>query len=99
VEESAQLRWTPEAIDDLALLRDFIAARNPAAARGVLARIFETAARLKSFPALGQPGRVPGTREIVVSGTPYFMAYRVEDQIVRIDRVLHGAREWPPRRR
>jgi toxin ParE1/3/4 len=97
VEESAQVRWTPEAIDDLELLRDFIAARNPTAASGVLARIFESIARLRDFPALGRPGRVPGTREVVASGTPYFIIYRVEDQIVRIDRILHGAREWPPR--
>lgn len=96
MEESWQVRWTPEALDDLGSLRDFIAARNPVAAAGVLARVFETAARLARFPRIGHHGRVPGTREFVVSRTPYFLIYRVEELAVDILRVMHGARQWPP---
>jgi toxin ParE1/3/4 len=97
VEEIWQVHWTPEALEDLGSLRDFIAARNPvAAAAGVLARIFEAAARLARFPRIGHHGRVPGTRESVVSRTPYFLVYRVEEPAVEILRIMHGARQWPP---
>jgi len=65
VEEIWQVRWTPEALADLGSLRDFVVARNPVAAAGVLARIFEAAARRARFPRIGHHGRVPGTRELV----------------------------------
>ena len=51
--------------------------------------------RLADYPYSGRPGRVAGTRELAVSGTPYVIAYRVEAQAVLILRLLHGAQEWP----
>jgi addiction module RelE/StbE family toxin len=53
------------------------------------------ARRLRDFPESGRPGRVAGTRELVVTGTPYVAAYQVTDTAVRILRVLHGAQQWP----
>ena len=50
---------------------------------------------LATHPALGRPGRVPGTRELVVSGTPYLIPYRVHGKTVEILRVFHGARKSP----
>jgi addiction module RelE/StbE family toxin len=53
--------------------------------------------RLVDHPQSGRPGRVEGTRELVVPGTPYVIVYRVEaDQIIVVLRVLHGAQRWPP---
>ena len=46
--------------------------------------------------ALGRPGRVDGTRELLVHRN-YFMVYDVKDERIRIVRVLHGARRWPPK--
>jgi toxin ParE1/3/4 len=46
---------------------------------------------------MGRPGRVTGTRELVVDGTPYILPYRVRNRVVQILRVLHGARRWPQR--
>ncbi len=40
---------------------------------------------------------MPGTRELVVTGTPYVIAYRVEAHAVVVLRVMHGARRWPER--
>lgn len=48
----------------------------------------------KSKPVL-QPGRVPGTRELIVVDTPYIIPYRVIEDRVRLLRVLHGAQLWP----
>ena len=46
-------------------------------------------------PHMGRLGRVKGTRELVVSDTPYVIAYRVETGPVVILRLLHGAQKWP----
>jgi len=58
-------------------------------------RIVAAARRLVDFPASGRVGRIAGTRELVINGTPYVAAYAVTQSAVRILRVLHGAREWP----
>jgi toxin ParE1/3/4 len=41
-------------------------------------------------------GRVRGTRQLIVVGTPYVVVYRIEPASVVILRVLHGAQRWPP---
>ena len=46
----------------------------------------------------GRPGRVLGTRELVIQGLPYIIPYRVRDNHVEILRVLHTARRWPGKR-
>ena len=52
--------------------------------------------RLADFPESARPGRVPGTRELVVPATPFVVVYRIEVAGVLILRVLHGAQKWPP---
>ena len=46
-------------------------------------------------PEIGRPGRIEGTRELIIQQTPYIAAYRIERNSVRILRVLHGAQRWP----
>jgi plasmid stabilization system protein ParE len=61
------LIWSPEAIDDLASLRTYISVDDPAAAKRVALHIIHSVEELLSQnPQLGHPGRVPGTREIVI---------------------------------
>ena len=50
----------------------------------------------RNLTALGRPGRVPSTRELVVVGTPYVVAYRIERTVVLVLHILHGAQRWPP---
>ena len=76
-------------------LFDYIAEDNPAAARRMVARLREAAGRLSRTPQQGRPGRVPGTRELVLAGTPYIVAYRTEGGQVQILAVIHGAQRWP----
>jgi toxin ParE1/3/4 len=73
----------------------YIAERNPRATIDMGDAIEAAVARLADHPHSGRPGRVPGTRELVVSGTPYVVAYRVEPAAVVILRVLHGTQRWP----
>jgi toxin ParE1/3/4 len=60
-------------------------------------RIVEGTEMLTQFPRVGRPGRVDGTRELVIHHTPYIVAYRVVENTVIVLRVLHGAQQWPER--
>jgi toxin ParE1/3/4 len=53
--------------------------------------------QLANFPEMGRPGRVHGTRELVIQSTPYIVAYRLKGSTVEILALLHGARRWPTR--
>jgi toxin ParE1/3/4 len=74
-----------------------IADQDPAAARRIVARIRASVEQLTTMPGIGRPGRVAGTRELVIVGTPYIVPYRVEGDAVQIITVLHGAQKWPDR--
>jgi toxin ParE1/3/4 len=90
-----QVVWTAPALRDLTSLRAYIARDNPAAAARQVQRIVAAAARLTEFPETGRPGRRTGTRELVVSRTPYLVPYRIRGEIVEVLRVLHGRQRWP----
>jgi toxin ParE1/3/4 len=90
--------WSPEAIQDLISLRAYIAEENPAAARRIVLRVLHDVEHLlPDNPQMGRPGRVPGTRELVVPRTPYIVPYRVQRATIQILRIFHGARRWPER--
>ncbi len=89
------LYWSPSAIEDLTQLRAYIARDNPFAAADVSSKILKAIERLREFPSMGRPGRLPDTRELVVPGTPLVIPYTVTDRGVEIIAVLHGARMWP----
>ena len=90
--------WSPEAIEDLASLRAFISQDDPAAAQRVgLHIIHNVEVLLPVNPDMGRPGRVPGTRELVIPGTPFIAPYRVQGGMTQILRIFHGARRWPGR--
>jgi toxin ParE1/3/4 len=88
--------WSPEAIEDLISLRAYIAEESPAGARRVVLRVLhDIEYLLPDNPHMGRPGRVPGTRELVIPQTPYIVPYRVQGEVIQILRVYHGARRWP----
>jgi toxin ParE1/3/4 len=92
------VEWSQRAADDLAALRAFIAEDNPAAAQRVVLRIIRGIEQLlANQPQMGRPGRVPGTRELVVPRTPYVIPYRIRNNRLQVLRVYHGARKWPER--
>lgn len=90
------VRWTRAALANLDGQARYIARDDPDAARRTVARIAAAAERLADHPALGRPGRVAGTRELVVPGAPFIIPYRVTEGVVEILRVLHTSRRWPP---
>jgi toxin ParE1/3/4 len=90
-----KIRWSPTAISDLESIHDYIAEDSPTAARKVSTRIKEAVRRLESFPLSGRAGRVPETRELVIPGTSYIAAYKLQGNEVLIGAVLHGRQVWP----
>ncbi len=85
------------ALADLAALQAHIAADDAHAARRVAQTIVTAAQRLAHLPRIGRPGRVAGTRELIVTRTPYIVPYRIVADEVQILRVYHAARRWPAR--
>lgn len=90
-----KLVWSPYALSDRDAIFSHIEADNPRAAVHVDEQIVVAVRRLIEFPESGRPGRVAGTRELVIPRTPYIAAYLVIPEMVRILRVLHGAQIWP----
>ena len=82
--------WSPRAIGHLVRLREYIARDSEQNAAVVATRKLGAVDLSQSYPEIGRPGRVVGTRELVVPGTPYIMPYRV--------RPAGAARgfPWPP---
>jgi toxin ParE1/3/4 len=90
-----KIAWTRLALQDLAHVRNYIAADKPEAADGVMEGIAKAVESLLSYQNLGRPGRVKGTRELVVVGTPYIIPYRIKRERIEILAVIHGSRRWP----
>lgn len=93
-----KLVWSPQAVDDLLSIRSFIGDDNPQAARQVVSAIVALVERqLPRHPDAGRPGRVAGTRELVIPKLPYIVPYRVTADGIQILRVYHASRRWPDR--
>ncbi len=90
-----KLRWTRLALQDLRHLHEYIAEDNPSAANRMVTRIQDATQRLKIHPQMGRPGRVQGTRELVIAGSPYIVVYILGDSEIQIVAVIHSAMRWP----
>ncbi|MFZ0481442.1 MAG: type II toxin-antitoxin system RelE/ParE family toxin [Terriglobales bacterium] len=92
-----RVKWLQAARANLIAVSEYITQDNPDAAARTVAAIVKAVETLEHFPSLGRPGRISGTRELVVSQTPYIIPYRVRGEVLEVLRVFHGARKWPNR--
>jgi toxin ParE1/3/4 len=90
-----KVKWVRLALNDLIEAGEFIAQDNPEAAKRTVRRIWDATQLLAEHPHAGRAGRIPGTRELVITGTPFIIPYRVVEGTVQILRVLHSKRKWP----
>ncbi len=65
---------------------------NPTAARNLSQVVIDGIEQLTTFPGLGRPGEVRGTREFV--SPPYVVVYRYTEEMVEILYIWHGAQDW-----
>lgn len=91
-----KLVWARRAQHDLLDLQKF-AGLQPLLGNRIADALLNACAQIRSFPDSGRPGRVEGTREVVLTGTPYIAAYKVGDALITILAIIHGARRWPKR--
>lgn len=89
------ITWLEDADAELAKIVDDIARHNPVVAAAIDIRVHAAVAQLSTFPEAGRPGRLAGTRELMVIDYPYFVLYRTTRQEVQILGVRHTSREWP----
>jgi toxin ParE1/3/4 len=90
-----RVRWLRTASRNLDAAIEYIARDDPDAAAKVYAQIRESVAALAEQPSMGRPGRIIGTRELVIGKYPYIVPYRIQDNEVQILRVFHTSRKPP----
>jgi toxin ParE1/3/4 len=90
------IEWTEQATQQLDQAHDYIALSNSeeVAAR-ITMQIVTSVEQLAAFPMSGRAGRVPGTRELVISNTPFLAAYAIQKSRIVILAIYHGAQRWP----
>ncbi|MEA1890870.1 MAG: type II toxin-antitoxin system RelE/ParE family toxin [Pseudomonadota bacterium] len=87
--------WSPEARTDLREMVLYLSDKNPYAAKALYERIETVATELIDNPYIGRPGRVPGTRELIITNTSYILPYQISQNRIEILRIYHGARKSP----
>ena len=90
-----KIEWLPLASANRFAQLDYIAQDNPLAAIDQDERIEHQIDMLLQHPQMGRPGRKKGTRELVISRTPFVVVYRAKGPRIEIIRLLHGAQQWP----
>ena len=89
-----ELEWRVPAVDDLMAIVDYVSDDNPDAALALMEEIQDKVAQLPAHPKRCRPGRVEGTRELVVRPN-YIVVYAENAAAVTVLRVLHAAQMWP----
>ncbi len=90
-----QIVWLKNALINLDEIAEYISQENPQAASQVVDLIVEQVNQLTAQPSIGRPGRVVGTRELVISNSHYLVPYRIKNNQVEILRVFHTSRKPP----
>ena len=90
-----KLLWTKSAVSDLRQIREFVENEDPEAANRLGLLILDSVEQLAQFPKSGRVGRLKGTRELVLPGTPYFIPYRCKKDSIQLLRVIHGREDYP----
>ena len=90
-----RVKWLRTTLINLSDEAEVISKENPSAAHDFVTEVMNSIEQLSAFPNLGRAGRVFGTRELVISGYPYIIPYRVKNETLEILRVFHTARQWP----
>jgi addiction module RelE/StbE family toxin len=90
-----QIKWLRQALRNLEQAHNYILKENPTAAQELILKIQNAASQLENYPFMGKSGRVEGTRELIISNSPYIIIYRIQEESVEILRVLHTSKRYP----
>jgi len=88
--------WTEQATHQLDQAHDYIAlSTSKEVAARITVQIVTSVQQLAAFPMSGRAGRVPGTRELVISNSPFIAAYAIDKADIVVLAIYHGAQHWP----
>lgn len=90
-----QVKWLKWALRNLEQARNYVFQDNPTAAQELILKIQNAANQLQKYPFMGKNGRVEGTRELIISNSPYILIYRVKEESVEVLRILHTSKRYP----
>ncbi len=93
---SRRIIWSRNATAHVREIVDYIVNDNPKAALAVQGKIDTLVGRLATMPHIGRPGRVEGTRELVIPAyASYLVVYEILESEIHVLAVRHSARRWP----
>ena len=92
-----KILWTQLALFDLDQAYNYISNTSPNRANDIIDRIEQSVILLQQFPQMGRPGKIPGTKELVIPQTPFILPYRITETTIEILAVIHGAQQWDDR--
>jgi toxin ParE1/3/4 len=90
-----RIKWTRQALNNQDAAVNYIAADNPGNAQKVAQKIWNSIQLLSAQPGIGRPGRVAGTRELVIAGLPFIVPYAEHNGEIVIFRIMHTSMKWP----
>ncbi|WP_297215546.1 type II toxin-antitoxin system RelE/ParE family toxin [uncultured Desulfovibrio sp.] len=85
-----RIRWLQHALAAVDAEMSRIAQENPELAVRMYAHIRERVTSLERYPDAGRPGRIFGTRELVLDHYQYIVPYSVKDGVVEILGFFHA---------
>jgi len=89
------IHWSISSVNHLEQAAGYIEEDSPQSVSLMRRRILKSVKRLADMPFAGRIGRIDGTRELVVSRTPYLVIYQVSPTAIEIIGIWHGSRQWP----
>lgn len=90
-----QVKWLRRALPNLEQARNYVFQDNPTAAQELIIKIQNAANQLQNYPFMGKNGRVEGTKELIISNSPYILIYRIKEETVEVLRILHTSKFYP----
>ena len=92
-----KIRWTPRASKQLEAIYSYVADHSLQVAETLVEQLYSAIKILERYPESGRRGRIEGTRELVVTNSPYIVFYRIRRDRVHILAIIHAARKLPTR--
>ena len=95
------VKWLPDALGDLARLREFIRVHDPRAADRAAKQILDGVRKLQKHPLLGRPAIEidrPQLRDFFIpfGQAGYWLRYSLTDELIIIVRIWHGLENRTP---
>ena len=90
-----RVRWTRQALKNLETAVHYISTDSPGNDQKVAQKIWDSIQLLQQQPGMGRPGRIPGTRELIISDLPFIAPYAEHKGEIVILRIIHTSMKWP----